>query len=108
MNQSQHKALETWYKPEDRIDVEVQLNQAFLQLASEAGELAGEWAKNLYKPGRKMTWETVIDELGDVWYYVRIIACLYGISIDELTQYNYDKLRGGHGWAGSAEKINDE
>lgn len=99
------KALATWYQPEHDVPEIEQINQAILQLQSEAGELASLWAKHLYKPGRVMTRDDVLDELGDVWYYVRILCHLYGINLKELTAANFDKLRGGHGWKDSHKKI---
>ncbi len=98
-------ALRTWYQPEHDVPEIEQVNQAILQLQSESGELAALWAKHLYKPNRTMTRENVMDELGDVWYYVRIIAYLYDISLDELTEANRQKLEDGHGWNGSHKKI---
>lgn len=41
----QQLALLTWYKPDDGVPHDEQVNQAMLQLASEAGELAGEWVR---------------------------------------------------------------
>ena len=96
------KARETWHSND--VPKESQIDHALLQLASEAGELAGMWAKHRFKPGHSMTRDMVLDELGDVWYYVRIMCYLYGISIERLTNYNYEKLQGGHGWDGSSEK----
>ena len=49
--------------------------------------------------------KNVLDELGDLWYYVRIVAYLFDITIEELTESNHEKLIGGHGWNGSDEKI---
>ena len=105
MNSSQHDALKTWYPNDGSVPVEEQLNQAMLQLASEAGELVGLWAKSLYKPGRTLDRDMVIDELGDIWYYVRIIAWLYGITVDQLSEFNAAKLAGGHGWNGAEAKV---
>ena len=96
-------ALETWHN----IDVpkNEQINHAMLQLAAEAGEVVKLWAKHLYKPGHEIDRDKVLDELGDLWYYVRIVAYLFDITIDELTEFNHQKLVGGHGWNGSDEKI---
>ena len=100
-------ALRTWYKPEHDVPHDEQMNQAILQLQSEAGEVAALWAKHLYKPGHQLEWGDVIDELGDVWYYVRIICHLCNITIEELTEYNREKLHGGHGWQDSHLKIHE-
>ncbi len=82
-----------------------QINHAMLQLAAESGEVVKLWAKHLYKPGHEVDRDKIIDELGDLFYYVRIIAYLYDITIDELTEFNHQKLVGGHGWNGSDEKV---
>ena len=99
----QKLALETWHGKD--VPINEQINHAMLQLAAESGEVVKHWAKHMYKPGHEISRDIVLDELGDLWYYVRIIAYLYDITIDELTQFNYQKLVGGHGWNGSDEKI---
>ena len=96
-------ALETWHNKD--VPKNEQINHAMLQLGSEAGEVVKLWAKHLYKPGHEISRDIVLDELGDLWYYVRIIAYLFDITIDELTEANHQKLIGGHGWNGSDEKI---
>lgn len=101
----QQRALETWHSKDK--DFFLQLNHAILQLASEGGEVAALWAKFNYKPAFKlldgMTREetfkvNLLDELGDVLYYLAILAHLYGWTIEDVSQRNYEKLRGGHGW----------
>ena len=104
-DQYQQLALETWYKPDEGIPWDEQMNQAILQLNAEAGELASLWAKHLFKPGHDMTRQEVLNELGDVWYYVRIIMALGDIDTDYLTESNHTKLQGGHGWNGSGDKV---
>lgn len=96
-------ALETWHNKD--VPKNEQINHAMLQLAAESGEVVKLWAKHLYKPGHEVDRDKIIDELGDLWYYVRIIAYLYDITIDELTEFNHQKLVGGHGWNGSDEKV---
>lgn len=99
----QKLALETWHNKD--VPINEQINHAMLQLAAESGEVVKHWAKHLYKPDHEIDRDIVLDELGDLWYYVRIIAYLYDITIDELTQFNHQKLIGGHGWDGSDDKI---
>ena len=76
-------ALETWHGKD--VPKNEQINHAMLQLAAEAGEVVKHWAKHLYKPDHEIDRDIVLDELGDLWYYVRIIAYLFDITIDELT-----------------------
>lgn len=101
----QQRALETWHSKDK--DLFLQLNHAILQLASEGGEVAALWAKFNYKPAFKlldgMTREEtfkakLLDELGDVLYYLAVLAHLYGWTIEDISQHNYEKLKGGHGW----------
>ncbi len=96
-------ALETWHNKD--VPIDEQRNHAILQLAAESGEVVKLWAKHLYKPEHEITREKVLDEVGDLWYYIRIICFLFDISTNELTQYNADKLQGGYGWNGSSEKV---
>ena len=96
-------ALETWHGKD--VPKNEQINHAMLQLTAEAGEVVKHWAKHMYKPDHEIDRDIVLDELGDLWYYVRIIAYLFDITIDELTQFNRQKLVDGHGWNGSDEKI---
>ena len=96
-------ALETWHGKD--VPKNEQINHAMLQLAAEAGEVVKHWVKHMYKPEHEINRDIVLDELGDLWYYVRIIAYLFDITIDELTEANHQKLIGGHGWNGSDEKI---
>ena len=60
-------------------------------LAAEAGELLGLVQKGLRKkiPIAK---EKVIDELGDVWWYFNYVLDAYGFSLEEVSQYNKEKL----------------
>jgi len=68
-------------------------------IAGEAGEIADQLKKHLYKEGYNVTREGFIDELGDLLYYVAIRAYQIGITLDELSQKNREKLQDGkHGW----------
>lgn len=99
----QKLALETWHNKD--VPTNEQINHAMLQLTAEAGEVASLWAKHMYKPGYQVDRDKIINELGDLWYYVRIVAYLFDITTDELTEFNHQKLIGGHGWNGSGDKI---
>lgn len=99
----QKLALATWHNQD--VPIDEQRNHAMLQLAAEAGEVVKLWAKHLYKPSHEITREKVINEVGDLWYYVRIVCYLFDISTNELTRYNAVKLEGGHGWNGSDKKV---
>lgn len=44
--------------------------------------------------------DKVIDELGDVLYQYVVVAAQYGISIEDIINYNVEKLNKRHGGAG--------
>jgi len=91
MDKIQQRALETWYKPDDQRRFDRM--HPTLKLAGEAGEFADLHGKHCYKPGFTATDEQYCDELGDVLYYVSILAFQLGVTLDELSQMNYEKLR---------------
>lgn len=62
-----------------------------LQLASEAGEVAAEFAKPQRK-GTEYDGEKIAYELGDVLWYVANIADRFGYTLDEIMDMNIDKL----------------
>lgn len=67
--ESIEKALYTWY-PEDH-PLHLNLHHPLGKLVGEWGELLDDYMKHLYKPG--FEWK-LINELIDVWYYIRILA----------------------------------
>jgi NTP pyrophosphatase (non-canonical NTP hydrolase) len=92
----QARALETWHS--DSFSKGLQQLHATLGLVGESGELSELLKKDTFKPGHESTRDERLDELGDVLYYLLILAHLDGCTIDELSQRNYEKLKGGHGW----------
>lgn len=93
----QKRALATWYSNGD--DLRRDLLPAILGLAGETGEFVDLYKKDGFKPGFVATREDWLDELGDVLYYIAIIAWQFGVTLDELSQVNREKLSGGkHGW----------
>lgn len=76
-----------------------------LQLAGKCGDVVKLWAKHLYKPGHDIDRDKVLEPLGKLYHFMRVIALENNITIDELTRFNYEKLKGGYGWNGSDEKI---
>ena len=89
-------ALRTWHSatfPQDK-----QRLHAVLGLAGEAGEVAEQYKKHLFKPGRVTTRAQRLDELVDVFYYLLILMHIDDCTVDELSIMMREKLADGHGW----------
>lgn len=91
----QQRALRTWHLT---LWHQYQRDHAVLGLVGEAGEVAELLKKDTFKPDHESTREQRLDELGDVFYYLCILAHLDGCTIEELSQMNAAKLSDGHGW----------
>ena len=67
------------------------LDYLCLGLASEAGEVAGKRKKHIRDGGVDVV--SIIDELGDVMWYVTRLADELGFSVEEVLQRNWAKLK---------------
>ena len=67
------------------------LDYLCLGLASEAGEVAGKRKKHIRDGGVDVV--SIIDELGDVMWYVTRIADELNFSMEEVLQRNWAKLK---------------
>ena len=87
-NDYQKEALRTSssLKEEDLI-----LNGA-LGLAGESGEVADIIKKYMFQ-GHELDKEKLIDELGDVCWYIDILAKGLNVELDEVLKHNVEKLR---------------
>lgn len=69
-------------------------------LAEEVGEVCGlrkRELRNLPKDRERCTREHFVEELGDVLWYLVAVCNLKGITLDELWNYNCDKLGARYG-----------
>ena len=68
------------------------LANAGLGLSGESGEAADIIKKYLYH-GHGLCPEHLAKELGDVMWYVSLVATIIGYSLDDVMQMNIDKLK---------------
>ena len=69
MDKAIELALKTWYPPDHPLHLNP--HHPLGKLLGEWGELLDDYMKLLYKPDYESNF---IDELGDIWYYIRILA----------------------------------
>jgi NTP pyrophosphatase (non-canonical NTP hydrolase) len=63
----------------------------FLGIASESGELLS-LAKKMYVKDKLPDRDDVVDELGDLLWYIHVVMACYDITFDEATNKNIIKL----------------
>ncbi len=79
-------ALRTWYPKDNPLHFD--LHHPLGKLVGEWGELLDDYMKHLYKPDYVFDPE---DELGDIWYYLRILAYQNNHEFKDNVDYiNYD------------------
>lgn len=91
MDKIQQRALETWYEPAHPLHLDH--IPSTLGLVGEAGEFADLVKKNQYKPNNDVSFWDLVYELGDVLYYVAILAHQIGFDLDQISSLNYRKLQ---------------
>jgi NTP pyrophosphatase (non-canonical NTP hydrolase) len=75
------------------VDTDVRRLAAFaLGLASEAGEVADVVKKHLFD-GRPFDRSGLLEELGDVLWYVAMLASTLGADLGDIARLNIEKLR---------------
>ena len=89
LNEYQELALRT---SRNDIDSVAHLTNGCLGLAGEAGECADLLKKALFQDGREIK-EKMIDELGDVLWYVAEAAAAMGVWLDDIAKHNIEKLQ---------------
>jgi len=89
LDEYQQLALRTAGHREDR---QKQLTYTALGLTGESGEVA-EIIKKTFYHGHPLDKEALHKELGDVLWYLAVMADGLGFSLDEIARANIDKLR---------------
>ena len=106
MDKIQERALETWY--DQGHELHLDFTPSTLGLVGEAGEFADLIKKRQFKPGSDVDLWDLVYELGDVLYYVAVLAHQIGFDLNAISKLNYDKLlereRNGNGYNRGLEK----
>lgn len=76
----------------DQPDLPGELANALLGLGGEVGELQDAIKKHHFH-GVSTTLDAIKKELGDAQYYLTRVAKYYGLTLEEVCQGNYDKLK---------------
>jgi hypothetical protein len=79
LNKATELALKTWYSPGHSLHMG--FHHPLGKLLGELGELLDDYMKSIYKPGYIFN---PVDELGDIWYYLRILAYQNNHELKEL------------------------
>ena len=85
INEYQHAALRTANTKEDII------TNCALGLTGEAGEVADHVKKAMFQ-GHELDPEHIAKELGDISWYVAVMAYAIGYNLEQIFQMNVDKL----------------
>lgn len=73
------------------IDI-IHLLHGAMGICTEGGELLDALKKHIYY-GKGLDTVNIVEELGDVLWYVALICRTLGVSLDEVMQKNIEKLR---------------
>ncbi len=89
LNEYQDLAMRT-----SRTDLTVKQHtlNGLLGLAGETGECCDLMKKHEYQDGRDI-WDDLVDELGDVMWYVAEVASSIGYDLDTIAAHNVEKLK---------------
>lgn len=88
----QQQALRTNLHKDDKF---LELMQQVLGLADEAGEVQSlfkKWIRDKGADWEQMPYDDVKKELGDVLWYIAVIAHDLGLSLDDIASTNIEKL----------------
>lgn len=73
------------------LEMKGHLFNGVLGLVGEAGECADLMKKHYYQDGREI-YTDLIDELGDVLWYIAETASALDVTLDSIAQHNIEKL----------------
>jgi len=97
-NQYQKKTKKTAIYPDSSVEYSTDgVMYTSLGLASEAGEVAGKIKKIFRDENGYFNYNNrlpVLDEMGDVLWYISELASLLGTDLETIAQMNIDKLEG--------------
>ncbi|MGH7241044.1 MAG: nucleoside triphosphate pyrophosphohydrolase family protein [Candidatus Saccharimonadales bacterium] len=95
-NDYQKKAITTNLRKEDKFK---ELMQQVLGLADESGEVLAKfkkWIRDQDADFDKLDRENIKKELGDILWYIAVVADDLDISLDDIATYNIEKLASRH------------
>ena len=75
-----------------KLDEDSMLINAALGLTGEAGEVA-DIVKKSYYQGHELDFDAIVEELGDVAWYIALACQALGMSMETVLQMNVDKLK---------------
>lgn len=74
----------------------VRLLHAMIGLCTEGGEIQDQVKKHIFY-GKPLDKVNLVEELGDLMWYIAIASDVLGVSLDEIMQRNNDKLEARYG-----------
>ncbi len=89
LNEYQQAALRTASRDSDS---KALILNGVLGLAGESGEVADIVKKHLFQ-GHELDKDKLLDELGDVLWYIAITAKGIGVTLNDIATHNVDKLK---------------
>lgn len=102
---SHRDMVEKLFKKDD--DQGMMLLHAVMGIAGEAGELVDAIKKHVFF-GKELDKENVVEELGDILFYLEAMAQLLNVSKTQLMAHNVDKLLTGEKARHKSGKYSDE
>lgn len=90
MNDYQKKALRTWV-PDSNKNYYLDIIYLALSLAGEAGELSNK-IKKYWRHGHSWNTDDLKEELGDILWYVAVLASVLNTDLDDIAEENIQKL----------------